>query len=56
MKALLWLTLVLALGVNVSTSFAFDGVQQVLVSVPTGVVALLAAAGLFATRTKKKTA
>lgn len=50
MKALLWLVLAAALAVNVSTSFAFDGVQQVLISVGTGVVALGAGVTLFLTR------
>ncbi|MFE1953054.1 MULTISPECIES: hypothetical protein [Streptomyces] len=50
MKALLWLTLALAVIVNVFTSFAFEGVQQVLISVPTGLVAITAAVALFLTR------
>ncbi|MFJ2774514.1 hypothetical protein [Streptomyces sp. NPDC087300] len=50
MKALLWLVLAAALVVNVSTSFAFDGVRQVLISAGTGVVALGTGVGLFLTR------
>ncbi|MEV5982762.1 hypothetical protein [Streptomyces sp. NPDC052114] len=50
MKALLWSVLVVALAVNVSTSFAFDGVQQALISVVTGVVTLGAGVTLFLTR------
>ncbi|MEV3857882.1 hypothetical protein AB0J38_26585 [Streptomyces sp. NPDC050095] len=50
MKALLWLVLAAAIIVNVSTSFAFDGVQQVLISVGTGVTAIAIGAFLFATR------
>ncbi|MCQ4214534.1 MULTISPECIES: hypothetical protein [Streptomyces] len=50
MKPLLWLILAAALITNVSTSFALDGVQQVLVSIGTGVATLTAAGVLFATR------
>ncbi|ATL28176.1 hypothetical protein [Streptomyces formicae] len=50
MKALLWLVLAAALVVNVMTSFAFDGVQQVLISVGTGVVALGTGVSLYLTR------
>ncbi|WP_169801263.1 hypothetical protein [Streptomyces kanamyceticus] len=50
MKALLWLVLAAALVVNVSTSLAFEGVQQVLISVGTGVVALGTGVTLFLTR------
>ncbi|WP_336047749.1 hypothetical protein [Streptomyces sp. CA2R101] len=53
MKALLWCVLCLALLVNVSTSFAFDGVQQVLISVGTGVAAIGSGVGLFLMRTKR---
>ncbi|MFI7316075.1 hypothetical protein [Streptomyces venezuelae] len=49
MKALLWLVLAAAIVVNVTTSFALDGVQQVLVSVATGVTALGAGAFLVLT-------
>ncbi|MBO1337595.1 hypothetical protein J3486_41045 [Streptomyces sp. VRA16 Mangrove soil] len=48
MKPLLWLVLSAAIIVNVSTSFAFDGVQQVLISVGTGVAAIGSAALLIA--------
>ncbi|MFI6087512.1 hypothetical protein [Streptomyces sp. NPDC051218] len=54
MKPLLWLVLALALVTNVSTSFAFDGVQQVLISVGTGVVTLGSAAALFLLREKRQ--
>ncbi|WP_329573116.1 hypothetical protein [Streptomyces sp. NBC_01361] len=50
MKALLWLVLITALAVNVSTSFAFDGVPQVLISVGTGLAALACGATLFMLR------
>ncbi|MEU5210351.1 hypothetical protein [Streptomyces sp. NPDC020742] len=53
MKALLWCVLVLALVFNVSTSFAFDGLQQVLVSVGSGVVVIGSAVGLFLLRGKR---
>ncbi|WP_326619460.1 hypothetical protein OG863_19215 [Streptomyces decoyicus] len=53
MKALLWCVLCIAVVVNVSTSFAFDGVQQVLISVASGVVVIGSGAGLFLTRTKR---
>ncbi|WP_167355635.1 hypothetical protein [Streptomyces atriruber] len=53
MKALLWLVLAAALVVNVSTSFAFDGAQQALISVGTGVTALGAGVALFLTRRRE---
>ncbi|MFD4374851.1 hypothetical protein [Streptomyces sp. NPDC058486] len=53
MKALLWVLLVAAVAVNVSTSFAFDGGKQVAISVSTGSVALGTAAALFLTRSKR---
>ncbi|MFI0716355.1 hypothetical protein [Streptomyces inhibens] len=53
MKALLWFVLTVALVVNVSTSFAFDGVQQVLISVTSGVVLIASAVGLFLMRGKR---
>ncbi|WP_128505046.1 hypothetical protein [Streptomyces inhibens] len=53
MKALLWFVLTVALVVNVSTSFAFDGVQQVLISVSSGVVLIASAVGLFLMRGKR---
>lgn len=53
MRSLLWLVCAAALVVNVGTSFAFDGVQQVLISVGTGVVLLGSAAALFVTRPRR---
>ncbi|MGP8300252.1 hypothetical protein ACTPOK_20445 [Streptomyces inhibens] len=53
MKALLWFVLTVAVVVNVSTSFAFDGVQQVLISVTSGVVVIASAVGLFLMRGKR---
>ncbi|MFE7540145.1 hypothetical protein [Streptomyces platensis] len=53
MKALLWCVLVLSLLFNVATSFAFDGVQQVLVSVGSGIVVIGSGVGLFLMRTKR---
>ncbi|MCL7495618.1 MULTISPECIES: hypothetical protein [Streptomyces] len=53
MKALLWCVLCIAVVVNVSTSFAFDGVQQVLISVASGVVVIGSGVGLFLKRTKR---
>ncbi|MEU9118395.1 hypothetical protein AB0C96_00785 [Streptomyces sp. NPDC048506] len=53
MKALLWFVLIVAVAVNVSTSFAFDGLQQILISVSSGVVVLGSAVGLFLMRGKR---
>ncbi|MGA4849195.1 hypothetical protein ACOBQB_24135 [Streptomyces sp. G5(2025)] len=50
MKALLWLVLAAAVAVNISTGLVLDGVQQTLISVGTGVVALGTAVGLYVTR------
>lgn len=47
MKALLWLLLVAAAVVNVSTSFAFDGGKQIAISVSTGAVVIGAAVCLI---------
>ncbi|MDL4773388.1 MULTISPECIES: hypothetical protein [Thermomonosporaceae] len=52
MKSLLVLVLIAAIAVNVSTSFAFDGALQIIVSVGTGVIAIGSAAGLFLLRNK----
>ncbi len=54
MKPLLWLLLVVALVVNVSTSFVWDGLTQVAVSIPTGVVFLGSAVGLWLLRDKQQ--
>ncbi len=54
MKPLLWLLLVVALIVNVSTSFLWDGLTQVMVSVPTGVVFLGSAVALWLMRDKQE--
>lgn len=53
MKPLLWLVFALALVTNVSTSITLDGVQQVLISVGTGVVTLGSATALFLLREKR---
>ncbi|MFE0176399.1 hypothetical protein ACFWZ2_29195 [Streptomyces sp. NPDC059002] len=53
MKALLWLILLAALAVNISTSFAFDGAKQALISVATGVVALGSGITLVVTRRRE---
>ncbi|MGY0060203.1 hypothetical protein ACWY4P_27280 [Streptomyces sp. LZ34] len=53
MKSLLWIALMIALVANVLTSFTFDGVTQILVSVGTGVVVLASAAGLYVLRDKQ---
>ncbi|WP_169807875.1 hypothetical protein [Actinomadura hibisca] len=53
MKPLLWTVFVLALVVNVSTSFAFDGVTQILVSVATGVAVIGSGVGLFLMRERR---
>ncbi|MER6139469.1 hypothetical protein ABT174_05340 [Streptomyces sparsogenes] len=52
MKSLLWAVLTLGLVVNASTSFVFDGIQQLLISIATGVVVLASAAGLYVLRDK----
>ncbi|SDJ53105.1 hypothetical protein [Streptomyces indicus] len=52
MKPLLWLVLVAALVVNVSSSFLWEGATQVAVSIPTGVVLLASAVGLWLLRDK----
>lgn len=54
MKPSLWIVFALALVTNVSTSLAFDGVKQVLISVGTGVVTLGSAAALFLLREKRQ--
>ncbi|MFD4987733.1 hypothetical protein [Streptomyces sp. NPDC058374] len=54
MKPLLWILLVAALAANVSTSFAFEGVTQIVVSVGTGLVVLACAGGLSAIRIREK--
>ncbi|MFE3649684.1 MULTISPECIES: hypothetical protein [unclassified Streptomyces] len=54
LKALLGCALVLAVVVNVATSFAFDGVQQVVISVGTGSVAIASAAALFLMRERRR--
>ncbi|MER5259273.1 hypothetical protein [Streptomyces sp. NPDC002855] len=51
-KALLWLVLAITLAADVSTSFAFDGVRQVLISVCTGAVMLGSGVALFLLREK----
>ncbi|WP_169379078.1 hypothetical protein [Streptomyces sulphureus] len=50
MKSFLWVLLVAALGVNVFTSLAFDGVLQILLSVLTGIVTIGCVVGLVALR------
>ncbi|MFF3646103.1 hypothetical protein [Streptomyces sp. NPDC002564] len=52
MKALLWLLLLVALGVNISSSFLLDGAPQALVSVASGLTALGAGLALYLTRKK----
>ncbi|AIA04931.1 hypothetical protein ACFU90_20470 [Streptomyces noursei] len=54
LKALLWCVLTLAVAVNVSTSFVFDGVQQVLLSVGTGTVVLACVAALLLLRARRR--
>ncbi|MFF2805692.1 hypothetical protein ACFVT2_00670 [Streptomyces sp. NPDC058000] len=54
LKALVWCALAVALVVNVATSFAFDGVQQVLISVGTGSVVIASAAALFLMRRRRR--
>ncbi|NGO79501.1 hypothetical protein G6045_28175 [Streptomyces sp. YC504] len=54
MKPLLWLLLVVALIVNVSTSFLWEGLTQVAVSIPTGVLFLGSAVGLWLLRDKQQ--
>ncbi|MCW2873999.1 hypothetical protein [Actinacidiphila oryziradicis] len=53
MKSLLWVLLALAVVVNVFTGFALDGMQQVLVSVSTGLIVIASAVALFPTRANR---
>ncbi|GAA2604925.1 hypothetical protein [Streptomyces axinellae] len=53
MKPLLWAVLVAAVAFNVSTSLLFDGAQQALLSVASGVVSLACAGGLYALRDRR---
>ncbi|WP_326688990.1 MULTISPECIES: hypothetical protein [unclassified Streptomyces] len=53
MKALLWLVLSAAVVVNVFTSVAFDGVQQIVMSVGTGVLTLACAGALWVKRDRQ---
>ncbi|WP_413808604.1 hypothetical protein [Streptomyces sp. OE57] len=53
MKSLLWLVLALAAIVNVASSFAFGGVEQILVSSVTGLTAIAAATALYLTRDRR---
>lgn len=53
MKVLLWLVLLVALAVNISSSFVFDGAQQAVISVATGLAALAAGITLYVTRDKR---
>ncbi|MER7989958.1 hypothetical protein ABTY53_30865 [Streptomyces noursei] len=55
LKALLWILLVTAIVTNVSTSFAFEGAKQVVISVSTGSVVIASAVCLFLTRNKRRT-
>ncbi|WP_210950347.1 hypothetical protein [Streptomyces sp. MK37H] len=52
MKSLLWLVLALAAIVNVASSFAFGGIEQILVSSVTGLTAI-AATALYLTRDRR---
>ncbi|MEU9797279.1 hypothetical protein AB0E27_43245 [Streptomyces sparsogenes] len=52
MKSLLWAVLTIGLAVNASTSFVFDGLQQLLISLVTGLLVLGSAAGLYVLRDK----
>ncbi|MEU6394766.1 hypothetical protein [Streptomyces sp. NPDC046939] len=56
MKALLWLLLAAATAANISTSFAFDGVKQIAVSLSTGAVVIGAAACLALLRHRDRQA
>ncbi|MFJ2774517.1 hypothetical protein [Streptomyces sp. NPDC087300] len=53
MKVLLWLVLLVALAVNISSSFVFDGAPQAAVSVATGLTALAAGITLYLTRDRR---
>lgn len=53
MKFALWLVLALAAIVNVSSSFAFSGTEQILISSVTGITAIGAATGLYLTRDRR---
>ncbi|GAA0930598.1 hypothetical protein V2J94_47665 [Streptomyces sp. DSM 41524] len=53
MKSLLWLVLALAAIVNVASSFAFDGIEQILISSVTGLTAIASATALYLTRARR---
>ncbi|MFE2179160.1 hypothetical protein [Streptomyces sp. NPDC059455] len=50
MKSLLWLVLAVAAVVNVASSFAFGGIQQIIISAITGLTAIATATALYLTR------
>ncbi|AQW51862.1 hypothetical protein ACIQPP_14365 [Streptomyces violaceusniger] len=53
MKSLLWLVLTLAAIVNVTSSFAFSGTEQIVISVITGLTAIGTATALYMTRDRR---
>ncbi|AEM88352.1 hypothetical protein [Streptomyces violaceusniger] len=53
MKSLLWLVLTLAAIVNVASSFAFTGTEQIVISSVTGLTAIGTATGLYMTRDRR---
>ncbi|MBO3673924.1 hypothetical protein [Streptomyces sp. NEAU-YJ-81] len=53
MKSLLWLVLTLAAIVNVASSFAFSGTEQIVISAITGLTAIGTATGLYMTRDRR---
>ncbi|WP_413800214.1 hypothetical protein [Streptomyces iranensis] len=53
MKSLLWLVLALAAIVNVASNFTFGGIQQIIMSVITGLTAIAAATALYLTRDRR---
>ncbi|WP_327352128.1 hypothetical protein [Streptomyces sp. NBC_01304] len=53
MKALLWVLLTASVLFNVSTSFISSGVTQVLLSIPSGLVVIGSAVGLWLLRDRK---
>ncbi|AJC57023.1 MULTISPECIES: hypothetical protein [Streptomyces] len=54
LKAALWCVLALAAVVNAFTSLAFDGAQQVVLSVGTGTAVIASAVVLFLMRERRR--
>ncbi|ATL83970.1 MULTISPECIES: hypothetical protein [Streptomyces] len=53
MKFVLWLVLAIAAVVNVASSFAFSGIEQMVISGVTGLTVIATATGLYLTRDRR---